>query len=175
MSSRVIIRNHVVWQRYSADELPPRRRGKRYSPLPRDKDGLPVNVAEAIAPVSPLSPYREGMAYTDPDDGITYRCVAHLDPLDGWAVTELWQERWKLDHRDLVLLVEYGLLDASIEVGSVVKRYRCRDERLLKEHAVFKAQVKKAAIRRRNTKRPRSAFNPKGWAKSGELRRWQGK
>lgn len=86
--------------------------------------------ASPVPPESPESPFREGVAWTDPQDGITYRVVApgRLKPEEGWGAAEFWMARYGCLYEDLRRLVERGLLDAALEGKTVTKRFRCRDE-----------------------------------------------
>lgn len=105
--------------------------------LPRDKEGNPVDLS-SVAPASPQSPFRAGLSYLDPEEGISYRVVPKLDPREGWATSEFWQDRWRLRHSDLIKFVELGLLDAAMLESSQVRRYRCRDEAAVQRSTVWK-------------------------------------
>jgi hypothetical protein len=91
----------------------------------------------------------------DEEEGVVYRVVARMDPLDGWAGTEFWQRRWKLDHKAVLSFVLSGWLDAAVECGSQVRRFRCRDEWGLKNSAEWQQQlgrVRRAAYNRARVK-----------------------
>lgn len=105
----------------------------------------------AIPPTSSASPFRDGVTLVDPEEGLTYRCVHRLDPLTGWAPTEFWQERWQVDHRAIVDFASAGWLDAAVEAGSQVRRFRVRDEVGL----LAGPEMKKAKFRL--SKRPNTA------------------
>jgi len=76
-------------------------------------------------------PFREGVPYFDPEDGIEYRSVgAHvLDPRGGWRTADFWLARWSIDWPTLRRFKDLGFVDAAIETGGMAKRFRCRDER----------------------------------------------
>lgn len=116
--------------------------------LPRDKDGRPVDVAFAIPSESPKSPFREGTPVYDPEEDIAYQCVKDLDPLSGWATTDFWQKRWNVDHRAIVAFVMAGELDAAVEIGSQVRRYRCRSEYTLLRSELMKKSKHRLAQKR---------------------------
>lgn len=175
MTSRIIHRNRIIWQNIEGwEELARARRRKcrRTSPLCKDREGNPVDCASGIPTTSARSPYRAGVPVTDPDEGITYRLIWHIDPLQGWAPTEFWQKRWGFDHRSIVILVEYGYLDAAIEEGSAVKRYRCRDENRLLTSTIFKQRKQAIKVRKYQDKRPRLKLNAKGWDKGRRAPQW---
>jgi hypothetical protein len=141
----------------SRDAVSPyqRRRDESF----RDREGEEVDCATGIPPTSPRSPFREGSAVLDRDEGIYYRCVGYLDPFLGWATTSFWQDRWYVDHRSILRYVEAGFLDAAIEKGSMVKRYRCRDEWGLLESETHKKEKARMRKSDRND-RPRRRWVP---------------
>lgn len=96
--------------------------------LPRNKAGEIIDVR--VDPGSPDSPFRAGAPFYDKADEITYRVVrvGGTAPLDGWRSADFWIKRWELDWPRLRILVEKGWLDAAMEEGSAVRRFRCRDE-----------------------------------------------
>ena len=104
----------------------------------RDEKGRPMFSYEMIdaVPVVYHEPYLDGVAVVDPDEGITYRRVQEQDPTE-WATTHFWCDRWKCSHEVVLKLVRRGLLDASIRAGSGIRRYRCRDERLVLESGLL--------------------------------------
>lgn len=77
------------------------------------------------------APYREGLPFFDAEDGVEYRSVgaATLDPRGGWRTAEFWIERWSIDWSTLRRFKDLGMIDAAIERGGALKRFRCRDER----------------------------------------------
>lgn len=95
--------------------------------VPRDADGRTIDSAFSLArPGEPK--LQSGVVVYDRLEKTSYRCVARLDPLEGWAPTEFWQKRWKVPHGAIIAYVDAGFLDAAVEEGSQVRRYRCRDE-----------------------------------------------
>lgn len=127
MPSRVIMRGQTAWASRDYRPLGPDR-------LPRRRDGSVIE-DERIQRDSPDSPFRAGVPYYDADDEMEYRAVSSktLDPAQGWRTSDFWVARWSTDWRSMRVLVEKGWLDAAIEHGSAVKRFRCRDEhRVLK-------------------------------------------
>ena len=150
MSSRIIMRDRVV---YVSPDFNRIRWDKGRVPEYRDDPTGEKDCTSGIPPKSPKSPYRAGLPVRDSAEGITYRCVQNLNPLLGWAGTEFWQKRWDMDHKAIISFVEHGYLDAGVEVGSQVRRYRCRDEYALKRTQAWKAQRRREAERRKNSKR----------------------
>jgi hypothetical protein len=126
MSTRIVRGGKTIWA--SRDfRLPRRVEGPA-----RDRDGIPVDVVRAIPADSARSIFREGVPLSDDNEGITYQVLGRCDPLQGWATTAFWQDRWRIKHGDLVKFVSLGYLDAAIEAGSQIRRFRCRDENRLK-------------------------------------------
>ena len=129
MPTRILIRNEV------------RYRSRNYQTAPASmpphaaREGAAC-VMETIPAHSTQSQFREGEAWTCPQDGITYRVVGRgrLKPADGWGRMEFWLDRYRAMTDDIEILIERGLLDAAIEAQSPVKRYRCRDEERVKEY-----------------------------------------
>lgn len=147
MPTRMKINGRVVTANRSYVERPKLTPASKA--LPRDREGRPVDLAP-IPAQSAQSPYRAGVAVRDSEEGATYRMVKHLDPREGWATTMFWQERWNIAHADVLRLVEVGLLDAAIEEGSQVRRFRCRDEHAVLHHDVYyKAQERQGLRMRR--------------------------
>lgn len=135
--ARVIVPTRVVKRGRIIYRSDPRLRFYRPLELPKGRDGQVLDGS----PVSPAQrPYRAGYALYDPDERVVYRCVRGFDPLGGWATTELWQERWGVDHKAVCLFCRAGKLDAIVVEGSMVRRYRCRDEHSLKRSELFKKQ-----------------------------------
>lgn len=112
-----------------------------------DAQGSPINYAAAIPPDGPAAPFKAGRAYYDSTEDLVYRCVsATVSPI-GWAPTEFWQDRWKIQHRDVVELARRGLLDAVVYEGSQVRRYRCRNEAALRQSRYFQRMCERAQSR----------------------------
>jgi hypothetical protein len=105
--------------------------------LPRTRGGAPVDI-DPLPADSAWKPFAAGDAAYDVNEDVVYRVVKTLNPLEGWASSQFWQERWGVEHRDVVHLVRTGLLDAAAEEGSLYRRYRCRDEYLLKQSDTWK-------------------------------------
>jgi len=80
----------------------------------------------ALAAKPMPQPFLEGAPYFDEDENTVYRRVASQDPGEGWATTAFWQHVLKCSHDDVLRLAQRGLIDASIRVGSDVRRYRSR-------------------------------------------------
>ena len=76
---------------------------------------------------------RAGQVVTD-EHKIPYRVVRYLDPRDGWAAMGFWLARWKphCTVQRFLQLTKLGYLDGALEEGSMVRRFRVRDERLAK-------------------------------------------
>lgn len=130
MPSRMFVGSRTVTG-YRTWELPQKRKPEG---LAVDRDGNPIPLMTPVPADSPQSPFREGRAYEDPDEpGVVYRIIRNMNPLEGWASTEWWQERLRTTHANLLKLVPRGLLDAAMHEGSRAKRYRCRDEHTARE------------------------------------------
>lgn len=158
MPARIVIKGRAWWGSPELREHD-RIRRKRAQAVPHgrkdtDREGQLVG-AGAIAPTSAESPFREGASFRCEEDKVTYRVVRHLDPTQGWATSGFWQDRWRCKHHEVLALVERGLLDAAMEHGSQVRRYRCRDERLVLKSPVM------ATVERRRAKY-REQFRKKG-------------
>jgi len=157
MPSRIVIRNKTWLDRGYSQAVEPIRQAERAAPFKtvrsRGDDGRLhvekqlVDVASAIPPDSAESPFRAGVAVRDEVEGIVYRVVAFgvLNPQDRWFSTRFWQDRWGISHKGVCALVERGWLDAAMEEGSEVRKYRCRDEGKVKKF-VGKLQARKAKI-----------------------------
>lgn len=104
------------------------RRGLDAEGKPLRADGTP------IPPTSPESPYRDGVPFEDEHDGVVYRVVHNLNVAEGWGTAHFWQKRWKCNFADVLHLAQAGVLDAAIESGTSLKRYRCRDESVARTH-----------------------------------------
>jgi hypothetical protein len=62
------------------------------------------------------------------NQAIEFKIVEKLDPREGWASSEFWQARWSTTHREILQLVALGYVEAALERGSKVGRFRCSDE-----------------------------------------------
>ncbi len=148
MPARIVIKGRSVW---GSPELRQRERARarQHQSLPLGRKGTP-HEGQVLSPAgvpadSPASPYRAGIAFECPEDRVTYRIVLRLDPREGWATSDFWQERWRCRHVDVLRLVERGLLDAAMEQGSQVRRYRCRDERMCLGSPVLRNEARRRA------------------------------
>lgn len=101
----------------SAKALAPNER-----PDGRKCDGTPIPASSAD------SPYRAGIPFVDTHDDVVYRVVHRLNISEGWGTAHFWMKRWGCMYSDILGFVRLGWLDAAIEEGSSVKRFRCRDE-----------------------------------------------
>ena len=144
MSAQIICNGRVVW-RTPGPQL-------RRPELPRDREGN-VLLPEAIPPESPQSVFRAGTPHFSQTDRIWYRVLTSCPPIDGWASTDFWQDRWSVDHKAVLDFATAGFLDPAMEEGSKVSRYRCRDEYGLKISRTWKAAknrlIRMAKIRRK--------------------------
>ncbi len=154
MPSRIVLQNRTVWR---SDDFRPInwRRGKpeRVTGRGATREVTPVDCTSAIPSSDPRSPFRSGIAVRDADEDLVYRVVDNLPPTDGWASTDFWQARYRFRHEDVMSLARFGYLDAAIEAGSQVRRYRCRDELRMKASAQYKKLNSSAVHRRHNAKR----------------------
>lgn len=149
MPTRLVVRGRTAWR--SGDlrlvdwsrGVPTRGRGE-------DKEV--VDCASAISADAPDSPAR-GTHWRDRETGVAYQVLAHCAPEQGWASSEFWERRWRVDAKAILRFVERGLMDAAVEEGSDVRRYRCRSERAVLEHADMRQARKRASIAQKNDKR----------------------
>lgn len=142
MATRILIQGRTSFA--SADYRPPRR-----VLHPTTKDGKLLEDTR----VDPASkPFRAGSPYYDADDGIEYRAVgpAAIDLQQGWRTAGFWLDRWNTDWTALRRMVDFGWLDAAIEVGGATKRFRCRDERRVLEW-LAKQKLEIAVVTTRGT------------------------
>jgi len=91
------------------------------------RDGQPCD-GTPIPADSPDSPFRAGEPYEDEAEDVVYRVVSRLNIAEGWGTAAFWVRRWSCSYVDLLSYVRMGWVDAAIEEGSSVKRFRCRDE-----------------------------------------------
>jgi hypothetical protein len=91
------------------------------------RDNLPCD-GTPIPADSPDSPFRAGEPYHDEAEDVVYRIVSRINVAEGWGTASFWMQRWHCYYVDLLGFVRKGWLDAAIEEGSAVKRFRCRDE-----------------------------------------------
>lgn len=129
MPSRIVIRGHgnastADWTR-GVDWRQGRPVGLASNPEARPP--VPHGFA---APSRVVQPFRDGTPWTDPETGLVYRVLPRLDGPEGWATTGFWQGRWSIDHGGVLLLAREGLLDAALESGTAIRKYRARDERI---------------------------------------------
>lgn len=140
MATRLTLNGRIVQQ---SRDLYAKRPDPRLS-VPRSRKGDIIQSARPIGPEEPQSPFRAGVPYTDPEDGVTYRVVLRLDPLEGWASQAFWVKRWKVLPQSIAVIVQHGLLDAAMEQNTYAKRYRARDERIILESPVLAQERKRA-------------------------------
>lgn len=100
--------------------------------------------------MDPRTPFRDGLPFRDAHEDVVYRVLENLAPMDGWAPSEFWQDRYRIDHKDVIRLVQQGFMDAAVAKFSDLRRYRVRDERFLKESKTFKSVLE--SVRKRRAK-----------------------
>lgn len=129
MTTRVLERGRVAWAS-----------GEWFKP------GVVSDASDDEILYTPEDP-RAGVAWDDPEDGLTYRVVSRgvLTPDGGWGDAGFWLKhlgtRWHI-FRELVLR---GCFDAAIEEGVCARRYRLLDDGRARAHL--------EAIRVRNIRR----------------------
>ena len=157
MPSRIILRNKVAW-RSAGWPTKARTIFKDDS----TEDGDPIDYAAAIPPESSASIFRAGEAVFHSADKIHYRVLDRLPPLEGWASTDFWQDRWHVDHKAILAFAERGFLDPAMETGSQVCRFRCRDEHRLKLSDVWRLHQNRLlrATKARNKSMKQEAKEP---------------
>lgn len=149
MATRMVIRGHVKWQDSEA-RAQQKLHAKHLAAVPRDRDKRPMCacstgvVCERHKQVKKPPAFRAGVPYTDTQDQVVYRVVAHLNPTEGWATEEFFQKRWLIDHKALMQLARHGLIDAAMTEGSQVRMFRARDEAaVLRSDPVLRAALKR--------------------------------
>lgn len=164
MPTRIVYGNQTVWQSRDLRRINWRKgKPERVTGRGANREVTPVDCTTAIAPTDSRSPFRSGVALRDSEEDLVYRVVDNLLPTDGWASVDFWQARYRLDHTAIIDLARLGFLDAAMEVGSQVRRYRCRDEPRMKASAEFKRMNSSAIHKRHNQKRAKLR-RPKPWA-----------
>lgn len=135
MSTRMLIRGRPVL--VSKDWQEP------HDSSPRNRAGEIMDVR--VEPHSPDAPFRAGTIFHDKAEDLVYRVIRNggCSVLEGWRSAAFWIDRWKTDWATLKTLVEKGWLDAAMEEGSAVGRFRCRDE-----HRVLAWLKDEKAVRR---------------------------
>jgi hypothetical protein len=136
---------------------------------PTQRGGEPLNVTTPIAPQEVDKTLRAGIPYTCPTEKVTYRVIKNCDPRERWASSEFWQNHLKVGHRGLLRLLKLGWFDAAIEEGSQARRYRCRDERKMKESwdwRKLRDDQRKAAARKMKAERLKKRVGYRGFSMS---------
>ena len=133
MSGKIIIRGRTYLDTARARLPDPRKL------LNTDGNGEFVDCSVAVGGV-----YRAGHAVLV--DGVAYREVSRLDPLDGWASLQFWTARWQCSAKIVLQFVELGLLDAAQIAGTATRKFRCRDERLVVESPTWLAVLQRRGV-----------------------------
>lgn len=141
MSTRIVLQGRNYWR--DADAIAQDRAVvKQATAFPRDRQGQPVSPAPIARPRVPA--FRAGIPWTDPAEQVTYRVVAHVDPLGGWVSSAFLQERWLVGHREILQLARAGLVDAVMAQASQVRWFRIRDEaEILRSDPVLRCTLKR--------------------------------
>lgn len=121
MSTRIVLRGQTHWASRDWRPAAPAHRALNYN-----KSGQPVDVAHAIPPDSPISPFR-GEIFIDRDDGIAYRLLTKVPKDEGWLDAQWWLSQMSISISKLRKLSDLGLVDCAKERGSAVRWVRCRD------------------------------------------------
>jgi len=160
MGTRIYLDGKPVWA--NLNSYLEAQRAPRPSPVNtrRTRRGAPVKI-DCTAAISPdpgsvvAQRFTAGVPFYDTKEQLTYRVVHSLNPLEGWAPIGLWRARWNLTHMEVIYLARDGLLDAVIEAGSQVRRYRCRDE-----YRVVTSEFMKKVTRARQVQVLNGTANP---------------
>jgi hypothetical protein len=121
MSTRIVIHGRTHWVSRDWRPAPKAHRALNY-----DKAGQLVDVAHAIPPDSPISPFR-GEIVIDQDDGIAYRLLSKVPESEGWLDALWWISQMGININKLRRLSDLGLVDCAKERCSAVRWVRCRD------------------------------------------------
>lgn len=132
MPSAIVIGGRVHWANFRLKTKPVDWGG-------RDRNGARLEAAP-IADTHRKAPWRAGVPIFDRQDQLEYRCVGRgvLSPLEGWATAGFWMKRWGISRMALLELARRGWIDAAAEEGSAIRRFRVRDERMVKASQYFR-------------------------------------
>ena len=156
MPTAVIIGGRVQWANFRPKTKPTDWGG-------RDRNGARIDPVP-IADSNRRAPWRAGVPIFDRQDQLEYRCVGRgvLNPLEGWATAGFWQKRWGISRAALLELARRGWIDAAAEEGSAIRRFRCRDERMVKASQYFRrARQAETDSRNREVRAKAAAFRAK--------------
>lgn len=155
MPTRMVVRGRVAWQDPEARRLLVLHQ-KTAQAVPRDRErkplcgcmpavnGAPGVVCEVHRQRRRLAPFRAGVPYVDELEQVTYRVVSNLNPLEGWAPADFFQQRWLIGRKELLQLARGGLIDAAMVEGSQVQHFRVRDEAaVLRSDPVLRCALKR--------------------------------
>ena len=139
MSAVVRINGRLWWSTvYPAKRLrlapsPPTDMELEDAAQPRLCDPLPLHPSGAWAP----------------GDGVTYRVLQRFRANEGWASAETVMRWYDLrDFGQLARMVERGVVDAAVQVGSVAKRFRVLDHARCTKMAEELLAGKRAPVKR---------------------------
>ena len=74
----------------------------------------------------------------DRSEDVMYIVRASMPASDGWAPSSFWQKRWAIEHAAVLLFVDLGLLEPGVLADSIVRKYRCPDERSVLESREYR-------------------------------------
>lgn len=157
MTTRMVVAGRVIYS-----NAPRRKPASAALNMGRDRQGNAIKLEGSESPALAMprdrraEPFTAGVPFACPIDRCTYRVVARLNYEEAWAPTQFWQARWRISHLGVLELARAGLLDAVIEQGSQVRRYRCRDER-----AVLESEPVQRAVRLRRSQHANAAKKSK--------------
>lgn len=120
MSARIILGGRVVWS--TVRRAPP---VEPYNPAEyvNDDERAAARAARELERATPTV----GVPFVDHDEQVTYRVLAHLDPAQGWALADTVLGWYSIAYHELLDFVRRGFVDAAVERGSAVKRFRVLD------------------------------------------------
>jgi len=155
MPTRMVVQGRVAWQNPEARRLLElHQKASAAKPLDREKRplckcvpaaaGSPGVVCEVHRHQRRVAPFRAGTPYVDELEQVTYRVVSRLNPVEGWAPADFFQDRWLIGRKELLQLARHGLLDAAMVEGSQVQHFRVRDEAaVLRSDPVLRCALKR--------------------------------
>lgn len=155
MPTRMVVRGRIAWQNPEARRaLELHQKTTQAKPLDRERQplckcvpaapGVPGVVCDLHRQRRQIAPFRAGVPYVDALEQVTYRVVSRLNPSEGWAPADFFQQRWLIGRKELLQLARHGLLDAAMVEGSQVQHFRVRDEAaVLRSDPVLRCALKR--------------------------------
>lgn len=120
MAARIVLNGQLAWGTLG---LGTARAAPRTVLLDRDPESGALLEAPSYRREGPVV----GVPWQDPDSGLRYRVVQRLSTSEGWVGAPTIMRWYSITHRQVLDLLERGLLDGALEVCSPTKKYRVLD------------------------------------------------